>query len=93
MRYIPLILVLLCLLPGALLGALHPFSGGLLFSFALLGSLIGKYDLIQKNHAVSRNYPLVARMRFLFEGIRPEIRQYFLESDHDEVPYSREQRA
>ena len=93
MRYIPLLLVLLAVPLGAILGIAHPFAGGLLFGCALLASAIGIYDLLQTNRAVLKNYPLVARLRFLLEGIRPEIRQYFLESDHDEVPYSREQRA
>jgi len=93
MRYLPLLLVILAVPLGAILGIAHPFAGGLLFGCALLASLVGIYDLVQTNRAVLKNYPLVARLRFLLEGIRPEIRQYFLESDHDEVPYSREQRA
>jgi len=93
MRYLPLLLVMLTVPLGAVLGITHPFAGGLLFGGALLASLVGIYDVMQTGHAVLRNYPLIARFRFLFEGIRPEIRQYFLESDHDEVPYSREQRA
>ena len=93
MRYLPLLLVMLAVPLSALLGLAYPFAGGLLFGGTLLASLVGIYDLVQTNHAVLKNYPLVARLRFLFEGIRPEIRQYFLESDHDEVPYSREQRA
>ncbi|ASJ76357.1 FMN-binding glutamate synthase family protein [Granulosicoccus antarcticus] len=93
MRYLPLILVMLAVPVGRLLGTVYPFAGGILFGGALLASIVGVYDLLQTNRAVLKNYPLVARMRFLLEGIRPEIRQYFLESDHDEVPYSREQRA
>ncbi len=93
MRYIPLLLVMMAVPLGAVLGIAHPFAGGLLFGCALLASLVGIYDVVQTGHAVLKNYPLIARLRFLFEGIRPEIRQYFLESDHDEVPYSREQRA
>lgn len=93
MRYLPLLLVMLAVPLGAFLGAAYPFAGGLLFGSALLASAIGIYDVLQTGHAVLKNYPLIARLRFLFEGIRPEIRQYFLESDHDEVPYSREQRA
>ena len=93
MRYLPLLLVMLAVPLCALLGLAYPFAGGLLFGSTLLASLVGIHDLVQTNHAVLKNYPLVARFRFLFEGIRPEIRQYFLESDHDEVPFSREQRA
>ncbi|MGI9450392.1 MAG: FMN-binding glutamate synthase family protein [Geminicoccaceae bacterium] len=93
LRYLPLILVIACIPIGILLGLRQPFAGGLLFGIGLLGSAVGLYDLLQKSRAVLKNYPLTARLRFMLEGIRPEIRQYFLESDHDEVPYSREQRA
>ncbi len=93
MRYLPLLLVMLTVPLGRLLGMTYPFAGGILSGGALLASVVGIYDLLQTNRAVLKNYPLIARMRFLLEGIRPEIRQYFLESDHDEVPYSREQRA
>ena len=93
MRYIPLMLVFLGVPIGAFIGVTHAFAGGLLFGCALLASTIGIYDLLQNKRSVLKNYPLIARLRFVFERIRPEIRQYFLESDHDEVPYSREQRA
>lgn len=93
MRYIPLMLVLLAIPLGMYLSTLHSFSGGFLLGSAILGSVVGLYDLRQNRRAVLKNYPLVARLRFVFEHIRPEIRQYFLESDHEEVPFSREQRA
>lgn len=48
--------------------------------FVLL-SLLGVYDLLQTRHAIRRNYPVLGNLRFLFELIRPEIRQYFLEDD------------
>ena len=60
--------------------------------FAAL-SVIGTIDLIQTRHAVLRNYPLTAHIRFILEGIRPEIRQYFLESEKDGTPFSRDKRA
>ena len=40
-----------------------------------------------------RNYPVTAHMRWLFEDIRPEIRQYLFESDISETPFSRNQRS
>ena len=55
--------------------------------------LIGLRDLLQQRHAVLRNYPLLGHIRYFLELIRPEIRQYFLEADDDEVPFSRESRA
>lgn len=56
-------------------------------------ALLGVYDLMQKQHGVIANYPLLGRLRYIFETIRPELRQYFWESDDDELPYSRTQRA
>ena len=56
-------------------------------------AIIGTRDLIQTRHAVLRNYPLTAHIRFILEEIRPEIRQYFLESEKDGTPFSRDKRA
>ena len=60
--------------------------------FAALAA-IGTFDLIQTRHAVLRNYPLTAHIRFILEEIRPEIRQYFLESEKDGTPFSRDKRG
>src|SRR6478736_3519026 len=56
-------------------------------------TLLGIRDLTQKNHAVLRNYPIAAHIRFLLEEIRPEMRQYFFESEKDGMPFSRDTRA
>ena len=56
-------------------------------------TLLGIRDLFQKNHAILRNYPISAHLRFLFEEIRPELRQYFFESEKDGTPYSRDTRS
>jgi glutamate synthase domain-containing protein 2 len=61
-------------------------------AFALL-SVIGVRDLMQKRHAILRNYPIAAHLRFLLEEIRPEMRQYFFESEKDGLPFSRDKRA
>ena len=60
--------------------------------FSLL-SLVGLVDYTQDKQAIRRNYPLLAHFRFLFEYIRPEIRQYFIEADREELPFSRAQRS
>lgn len=54
---------------------------------------LGVYDLQQTSHAILRNYPIIGHLRFLLEFVRPELRQYFIESDHDAVPFSRSQRS
>ena len=56
-------------------------------------AVMGVYDLIQTKHSILRNYPVLGHMRFFFEGIRPEIRQYLIESDQDEEPFSRDDRS
>ncbi|RJF75888.1 FMN-binding glutamate synthase family protein [Rhodopseudomonas palustris] len=69
---------------------------GLVVTLALLFAalmLLGLWDLVQKNHAVLRNYPISAHLRFLLEEIRPEMRQYFFESEKDGKPFSRDTRA
>jgi glutamate synthase domain-containing protein 2 len=59
----------------------------------LLLSLLGVRDLLQSKHAILKNYPVIGHLRFLFETFRVEIRQYLLESDTEELPFSRNQRA
>ncbi len=56
-------------------------------------ALTGVWDVRQSRSSIRRNYPVLAHFRFMFEAIRPEIRQYFLESDADETPFSRVQRS
>ncbi|MDB5900721.1 MAG: glutamate synthase [Ramlibacter sp.] len=55
--------------------------------------LVGLHDVRQPRHAVLRNYPVVGHLRFLLEYIRPEMRQYFIESDTEAAPFSRAQRS
>lgn len=79
-------LVCLPLLPGhAWLWPLALLAGAL--------TLLGLHDLLQTRHAVLRNYPVLGHIRYLVEGIRPEIRQYLLEGDAEQLPFSRSQRS
>src|SRR5262245_17195533 len=74
----------------------YPDHIGLLTApLALFGffSLLGVRDLLQPRHAILRNYPITAHLRFLFEKIRPEMRQYFFEDDKDGTPFPRDKRA
>ncbi|APJ03516.1 FMN-binding glutamate synthase family protein [Silvanigrella aquatica] len=54
---------------------------------------IGIRDMIQTSQTLRRNFPIIAHFRYIFEMIRPEINQYFVESDTDGVPFNREQRS
>ena len=55
--------------------------------------LVGLYDIIQKKRTILRIYPVIGHIRYLFEYIRPEIQQYFVESELNGTPISREFRS
>ena len=55
--------------------------------------LLGLRDLVQRRHAVLRNFPVIGHIRWLVELIRPEIRQYLLEDENEATPFSRAQRT
>ena len=65
----------------------------LLYAVALPLIALGVWDIFQKKHAALRNFPVLGHFRYLLEMIRPEIRQYFIESDTEEKPFSREKRS
>jgi len=67
------------------------FVFSLLISFLLF--LVALKDFLQKKRSILSNFPLLGRFRFFLESIRPELRQYYWESDDDEVPFSRNQRT
>lgn len=91
-RYLAMWCAVLLLVAAAALASFHVLSGLWIAIPAALVAL-GLYDLNQDRHAILRNYPLWGHFRFLFEFIRPEIRQYFVEDDTDEKPFSRAQRS
>ncbi|MCZ4244215.1 FMN-binding glutamate synthase family protein [Pedobacter punctiformis] len=55
--------------------------------------ILGIYDLIQPKHSIVRNYPVVGRLRYFMEDLRPKVYQYFVESDTNGTPYSRLNRS
>jgi len=55
--------------------------------------LLGFIDFFQTRQAIRRNYPILGRVRYMFEKIRPEINQYFVESNSSGRPFSREKRS
>ncbi len=95
------IILTICAVVTALLLGIGVFDhnpkiwGTVLIPIAIFGALtfLGLRDLTQKSHAVLRNYPISAHIRFLLEEIRPEMRQYFFESEKDGMPFSRDTRA
>ncbi len=63
------------------------------FALAAALTVIGIHDLAQTRHSILRSYPIAAHLRFLLEEVRPEIRQYFVESDTDGAPFDRSTRS
>ena len=86
--------VITILLLGLAIGD-HKIINLVVIPILIFGGLtvLGIHDLVQKDHAVLRNYPISAHLRFLLEEIRPEMRQYFFESEKDGMPFSRDTRA
>jgi len=76
-------------------GTLSFFWEPALWTFALWLPLffVGVNDLVQKRQAVRRNFPVIGNLRYFFEMIRPELQQYFVESNLSGSPLNRELRS
>jgi len=68
-----------------------PFYWGFIFIGPII--LLGLYNMIQTKRTILRIYPVIGNFRYLFESIRPEIQQYFVESDINGRPINREFRS
>lgn len=82
------------LITGLLL-FLSTYSLNWLWAFVVVAPLVvvGLMDMFQTKHSIRRLYPLFGNFRFLLESVRPEIQQYFVESNTDGTPISREFRS
>ncbi len=56
-----------------------------------LGGLAA-YDLLQRRHAILRNFPVLGHLRFWLEAVGPELRQYIVTDNDQERPFTRDQR-
>jgi glutamate synthase domain-containing protein 2 len=83
--------VLVLGLVGALALVWPPMAMGYLLVGPLV--LLGIADQFQRKQAIRRNFPVIGHGRYLLEAIRPEINQYFIESNTDGKPFDREQRS
>ncbi|GGF64869.1 FMN-binding glutamate synthase family protein [Azorhizobium oxalatiphilum] len=81
----------------ALLGLLLSFTAHAawlwLFCAAMPFVAIGVFDMVQPHHSLLRNYPVIGTMRWLFEDLRPYLRQYIVEGDEEGRPYARADRS
>ncbi|MCO5260561.1 MAG: FMN-binding glutamate synthase family protein [Crocinitomicaceae bacterium] len=64
-----------------------------LFVIVLILTLMGYQDMFQKKHSIRRIFPLLGRLRYVLEELRPKMYQYFIESDTDGKPISRIERS
>ncbi|SFP80118.1 Glutamate synthase domain-containing protein 2 [Nitrosomonas cryotolerans] len=71
------------------------YSIGTMLGLLIIGTIILWFiqDITQKKHAVLRNYPVIGRLRFIFEKQGKYFRQYFFSNDRDEMPFNRATRA
>ena len=53
---------------------------------------VAAHDLVQRRHAILRNFPVIGHARFWLESIGPELRQYIVAGNDEERPFSRDQR-
>ncbi|MFK7974808.1 MAG: FMN-binding glutamate synthase family protein [Halioglobus sp.] len=85
------IFFLFAMLGPFLIVAAYVFWAPFLWLFVLYAALValGIHDLFFSSHNVLRNFPIIGHMRFLLEGIGPEIRQYFIETDESGKPFNR----
>ena len=51
------------------------------------------FDINQKKHAVLHNYPVIGHLRYFLEMIGPELRQYWVAHDKEEMPFDRTERS
>lgn len=91
-RFFVFVASLVASVGGAIAAASSPVWLWLAIPAGLLAAL-GLHDLVQSRRAIIRNYPILGHLRFFLEFVRPEIRQYFIESDTEARPFSRNQRS
>jgi Glutamate synthase domain 2 len=91
-RYLAYVASWVLLALSIALCTLWPLWGWGVAAFAILAAL-GTVDLLQTRSTLRRNYPILAHFRYGLESVGPEMRQYFLQSDIEEAPFSRQQRA
>jgi glutamate synthase domain-containing protein 2 len=93
LRFFVLGVLMLLGLVAVLAGVIGGPGWWLLVAVVVALIALAIYDLVQKKHSILRNYPVLGHMRFLMEGIRPELQQYFIERNFDGRPFDRDTRS
>lgn len=91
-RYLPWITIVFLLIGCLVLWRQQPWLLYIAIALAPL-ALTGLYDVFQRKHSLWRNYPLVARIRWIAEELHPFLRAYIVESETEGRPFNLEDRA
>src|SRR5690242_19148138 len=70
---------------------MKPVSRAAAAGLGALGAVAVR-DLLQREHTLLRNFPVVGHARYLLEEIGPELRQYLVAGNNEERPFTRDQR-
>ena len=88
------IIIVINVLCGVLVYFIPDMGNVILLTIASAVTLLAIYDaFIQKEHSLMRAFPVVARLRWIFEDEREKIQQYFIEDDLNGKPINREKRS
>ncbi|MEN8927266.1 MAG: FMN-binding glutamate synthase family protein [Flavobacteriales bacterium] len=89
------IFVFLAIAISAAIAVVSIYATPVWWLFFIVGPLIllGFYDMLQDKHAIRKNFPVIGNLRYFFESIRPEIMQYFVETDTEGRPFDRIDRS
>ncbi len=61
--------------------------------FIFLGLVALRDIFFQRSHTISHNFPVVGHLRYWLESIGPEMRQYFVANNREELPFNRIERG
>jgi glutamate synthase domain-containing protein 2 len=93
LRFFVVGLLLVLAAISVLAAAIGGWGWWILVAALLVLLVVGVHDLVQRKHSILRNYPVLGHIRFLMEGIRPELQQYFIERNWDGRPFDRDTRS
>ncbi len=92
-RFIPFVVAVVLAVGGLALSAtVSPWWAVVAVVGLVLLGLAG-FDIAQRRHSIWRNYPIIGHLRWLLEGFRPELQQYFVELDTVGAPFDHDTRA
>jgi len=87
--------ILISILVLGLIAAIYLYWPPILWSLIIILPLVslGVFDMLQNKHAIRKNFPVIGNLRYILESIRPEIMQYFVETDTEGKPFDRIERT